>query len=66
MADDTERCSWKCCHAITTQWREDGWSNLSDWGPAVPDGYYCPARAAALEAVLLEGGFDDPEDDGRS
>jgi hypothetical protein len=31
-------------------------------GAAVPDGYYCPAHAAALEAVLMEGGFDEPED----
>jgi hypothetical protein len=59
-----EKCSYKGCRATTTQWLDDGWSNLVDWGPAVPDGYYCPAHAEALEAVLMEGGFDDPEDPG--
>ncbi len=53
------RCTWADCWRTTIQPYSDGWANLSDWGPAVPDGFYCKPHADALEAVLEEGGFED-------
>jgi hypothetical protein len=55
------RCSWKGCGRTTMQPTLDGWAILSDWGPHVKDGYYCKEHADALEAVLVEGGFEDGE-----
>jgi hypothetical protein len=53
-------CSLEGCWRSTTRHPFlDDWTYLASWGPAVKDGYYCQAHADALEAVLLEGGFDE-------
>jgi hypothetical protein len=58
--DETKiRCTYAGCWRTTTQPYSDGWANLSDWGPAVPDGFYCRPHADALEQVLEQGGFED-------
>jgi hypothetical protein len=41
------------CRATTEQPTVDGWPYLESWGPGIPDGYYCPAHADAIER--LEG-----------
>jgi hypothetical protein len=45
------------CRKTTEQPFIDGWTN-GNWGPLYPDGYYCPAHAAALNQVDEEGGLD--------
>jgi hypothetical protein len=34
---------------------------LAPSGPS--DGFYCPAHSAAIQTILDEGGFEDPEND---
>jgi hypothetical protein len=46
----------------TEQPIKDGWANLVDQGPGLPDGYYCKAHADALK-VEEDGGLDDFEND---
>lgn len=53
------RCKWEGCWRTTCHPYADGWAYLSDWGPAVKEGFYCQAHADALEAVLMDGGFDE-------
>jgi hypothetical protein len=59
------KCTWIGCPATTERPALDGWTYLTDWGHGIKDDglYYCPAHAAALEAILREGGLDDPEND---
>jgi hypothetical protein len=52
------RCAFEGCWKTSERPFTDGWADLAGWGPGVPDGLYCPEHAAALEAVLEEGGFD--------
>jgi hypothetical protein len=52
------RCAWDGCWRHTSQPYTDGWANLVSWGPAVQDGFYCQPHAEALEAVLMDGGFE--------
>jgi hypothetical protein len=55
------QCAYPGCPATTNNRLR--WAYLMDWPGGLPDGYYCPAHAEALEAVLGEGGFDEPEND---
>jgi hypothetical protein len=59
----TTKCTSDCCSAKTETPGAGGWRFLFDWGHGIRDGDYCRAHADALEAVLMEGGFDDPEND---
>jgi hypothetical protein len=59
----TAKCTWEGCPATTERPALDGWTYLSDYGPGIKDGIYCPAHAAAIEAVRSEGGLDEPEND---
>lgn len=47
-----QACAFKGCHQVTNTPLADGWRHLSDWGPAVKDGFYRPDHAKALEGVL--------------
>jgi hypothetical protein len=57
------KCASEGCGATTETPGANGWRYLFDWGHGIETGDYCPAHADALEAVLMEGGFDDPEND---
>ena len=57
--DKKIRCAWDGCWRTTAHPDTDGWAYLCSWGPAVKDGYYCKAHADAIEAVEMEGGFDE-------
>jgi hypothetical protein len=59
----TIRCSWDDCKASTEWPFAEGWGDLADWPAPVKDGFYCPAHTDALEIMLEEGGFEDPEND---
>lgn len=59
----TARCTWQGCAATTERPALDGWTYLADRGHGIRDGIYCPAHAAAIEAVESEGGLDDPDND---
>jgi hypothetical protein len=54
------RCTFDGCHR-THRWvisgvlLDDGWAYLCDRGPGVKEGYYCPAHADALDAMLEDG-----------
>jgi len=41
----------------------DGWTWFTDLTPGLPDGLYCPAHSAAIETIISEGGFEDPDND---
>ena len=41
----------------------DGWTRFKNLASGLPDGFYCPAHSAAIEAIISEGGFEDPEND---
>jgi hypothetical protein len=56
-------CTYDNCRGTTDAPRAHGWSYLFDWGHGIESGDHCPAHAATLEAVLMDGGFDDPEND---
>jgi hypothetical protein len=62
------RCTFEGCRK-TVEYPQNfalppkGWSYLVDWGPGIQDGLYCKEHADALEAVLMQGGLDDPEND---
>ena len=53
------KCSWYDCRKTSAQPYTDGWSNLSTWGPHIPDGFYCKEHADAIEAIDAEGGLED-------
>jgi hypothetical protein len=61
MTDDKKiRCAWEGCWRSTTRHPFlDDWAYLIGWGPAVKAGYYCKEHADAIEAVEMEGGFDE-------
>lgn len=46
------RCTFESCWKTTERPGADGWTRLSDYGPGVPDGLYCPEHADAIEAIL--------------
>jgi hypothetical protein len=56
-------CTFQGCRNTSEQPITDGWAILADWGPGIPDGYYCPAHANAIEKVDEDGGLEDPEND---
>jgi hypothetical protein len=61
---DYKRCTYPGCATETERPAIDGWTwfqNLK--APSLPDGLYCPAHAAAIEALINEGGLDDPDND---
>jgi len=37
----------------------DGWTWFTDLTPGLPDGFY----SAAIETIISEGGFEDPDND---
>lgn len=54
------KCTYDGCHrthrrVISAILLDDGWAYLADWGPGVKEGYYCPAHADALSAMLEDG-----------
>jgi hypothetical protein len=58
-----EKCRFEGCTATTERPGIDKWAWLSGYPVGVPDGFYCPRHAAAIEELLVEGGLDDPESD---
>ena len=48
------RCSFKGCHKTAKIPRLEGWAYLANWGPGIPDGFYCGEHAAAIDAVESE------------
>jgi hypothetical protein len=48
------RCEFEGCNKTSEHPRLQGWSYLTDWGPGVPDGYYCPEHKEAIEAIHHE------------
>ena len=56
---DKIRCCWDGCWRTTLRPDTDGWSFLTSWPQPVKDGYYCRAHVDALEALHLEGGFEE-------
>jgi len=46
-------CAYPGCPARTDNRLR--WAHLTNWAGGLPDGYYCPAHAEALEAILAEG-----------
>lgn len=56
----TVKCAWAGCLATADRPAPAGWVWLAEWGPGIPDGFYCPDHAAAIEAVREQGGLDDP------
>jgi hypothetical protein len=58
------KCTYPSCPAETERPGADGWTWFEDLrAPGLPDGLYCPAHSAAIEAVINEGGLEDPEND---
>jgi hypothetical protein len=45
------RCAFEGCWKTSEHLMLDGWGYLSDWGPGVPDGYYCREHKEAIEAI---------------
>jgi hypothetical protein len=45
------KCSFENCAKTTRRPSLDGWHSLVGWGPGIPDGWYCPQHAAAIDAV---------------
>jgi hypothetical protein len=45
------RCTFEGCPKTSEQPRLDGWGYLLDWGPGVPDGFYCREHREAIEAI---------------
>jgi hypothetical protein len=33
----------------------EGWAHVSEWGPGVPDGFYCEFHADVLERLHMSG-----------
>jgi hypothetical protein len=62
MSDDGKtRCSWRGCCCTSVQPFTDGWAGLAGWGPGIPDGWYCNAHAAALNALEESGELDSAQ-----
>ncbi len=60
---DLKQCTYPGCASATERPFTDGWTWFQDLAPGLPDGFYCPAHSAAIEAVVSEGGLDDPDND---
>jgi hypothetical protein len=60
---DLKQCTYPGCASATGRPFTDGWTWFQDLAPGLPDGFYCPAHSAAIEAVVSEGGLDDPDND---
>ena len=60
------KCTFDGCNAETDQPGIDGWSAFGEWGRGINDGLYCPLHVEALEALLLDGAFDDADRDLKS
>jgi hypothetical protein len=61
------RCAYPGCTAATETPGVEGWTWFQDLGRSgLPDGFYCPAHAAAINTVIDEGGFDDPDNNRRN
>ena len=58
-----EGCRKTVEYPQTFMFPPEGWSYLYKYGPGIPDGLHCKEHADAIEAVLMEGGLDDPEND---
>ena len=56
------KCAFEGCRETTEQPDKDGWTYFADVKP-FSHGLYCHAHAHVLEQVLLEGGFENPEND---
>ena len=70
--DDKRRCCFEGC------WRsfeisdadtlaqysalENGWLLISDWGPGVQRGWYCPPHAKAMRELQESGELDEIQD----
>jgi hypothetical protein len=62
--DQRMKCAFKGCNqthrrVISGFLLDDGWAFLAGWGPGVEDGCYCPAHAAALDAMLEDGSLEE-------
>ena len=58
-----ERCTYPGCAAAAEGPTADGWTWFQDLAPGPPDGFYCPAHSTAIQTIIDEGGFEDPEND---
>jgi hypothetical protein len=58
-----KRCTYPGCAAATERPSTDGWTWFQALPSGLPDGLYCPAHSAAIEAIISEGGLEDPEND---
>ena len=57
--DRRYRCAFPGCHRSTDRYPYVvGWANLCDWGPGIPDGFYCKPHADAIEALNDSGELD--------
>jgi hypothetical protein len=56
-------CTYPGCAATTDQPARDGWTWFEDLASGLSHGFYCPAHSAAIEAIMREGGLDDPDND---
>jgi hypothetical protein len=60
---DRKQCTYPGCSSATERPAADGWTWFEDLALGLPDGLYCPAHSAAIEAVISEGGLNDPDND---
>jgi hypothetical protein len=47
------------CRTTTEQPTLDGWADLFQWGSGVPDGWYCPKHAKAIDQLEEDGELGD-------
>ena len=64
------RCSFAGCHRSIPRRPyvvpPEGWACLSDWGPGIPDGFYCQSHADALDAMTESGELEYIQNGGES
>ena len=56
-------CTFEGCHRTSERPIASGWVLLTDWGPGIKNGFYCPQHVAALEALHVSGDLDADLDD---